>query len=144
MNKTTSSSSSTTFSAPPAPTVWPSVGFTDVDAGVRLLETFGFVITVLYRSDNDTVEHAEARWPDGGGVMFGSRGKAGEWGALGPQGLYIVAADPATVNDAWTRVHAVPGVEVLQPLHDTDYGSHQFEVRDGDGNLWTIGTYRGQ
>jgi uncharacterized glyoxalase superfamily protein PhnB len=35
------------------------------------------------------------------------------------------------------------GVEVLQELHDTDYGSHEFGVRDADGNLWTVGTYRG-
>lgn len=33
---------------------------------------------------------------------------------------------------------------MLRPVHDTDYGSHQFEVRDRDGNLFTIGTYRGE
>lgn len=129
---------------PPTPTVWPSVGFTDVDAGTRLLvEGFGFVITACYRDDDGTVAHAEARWPDGGGVMFGSRGKPGDWGALGPQGVYVVAAEPATVDAAWDRVRGLPGVEVLQELHDTDYGSHEFGVRDADGNLWTVGTYRG-
>jgi uncharacterized glyoxalase superfamily protein PhnB len=138
---------STSLSGPPAPTVWPSVGFADVDAGVRLLtDCLGFVVTATYRGDDGTVEHAEARWPDGGGVMFGSRGKAGAWGALGPQGVYVVAADPATVDRAWARVTALAadlGVEVLRELHDTDYGSHQFDVRDRDGNLWTVGTYRG-
>src|SRR5690606_9151339 len=68
---------------PPMPTVWPTVSFTDVDAGVRLLtEGLGFVVTALYRNDDGVVVHAEARWPDGGGVMFGSRGKPGAWGAL--------------------------------------------------------------
>ncbi len=130
--------------APPAPTVWPSVGFTDVDAGVRFLtEGLGFVVTAMYRDDDGPVEHAEARWPDGGGVMFGSRGKPGPWGALGPQGVYVVAADTATVDAAWNRVKAMDVVEVLQELHDTDYGSHQFDIRDSDGNLWTVGTYRG-
>ncbi|MFD2094312.1 VOC family protein [Blastococcus deserti] len=132
------------MAGPPPPTVWPSVGFTDVDAGVRLLtEGFGFVVTAMYRDDAGAVVHGEARWPDGGGVMFGSRGKAGAWGALGPQGIYVVAAEPGAVDDAWKRVTAIEGVEVLQPLHDTDYGSHQFDVRDVDGNLWTLGTYRG-
>jgi uncharacterized glyoxalase superfamily protein PhnB len=131
-------------SGPPAPSVWPSVGFHDVDAGVRLLtEGFGFLVTALYRDDAGTVEHAEARWPDGGGVMFGSRGKPGHWGALGPQGVYVVAAEAATVDAAWKRVTAMAGVEVLEELHDTDYGSHQFGVRDADGNLWSVGTYRG-
>jgi uncharacterized glyoxalase superfamily protein PhnB len=134
----------TKLQSPPAPTVWPTVGFTDVDAGVRFLtEGLGFVVTALYRSDDGSVEHAEARWPDGGGVMFGSRDNEGVWGALGPQGMYVVAADAATVDAAWQRVRARGDVEVLRQLHDTDYGSHQFDIRDADGNLWTIGTYRG-
>jgi uncharacterized glyoxalase superfamily protein PhnB len=129
---------------PPSPTVWPSVGFSDVDAGVRFLtEGLGFVITALYRDDAGIVEHAEARWPDGGGVMFGSRGKSGDWGALGPQGVYVVAASAATVDTACARVRDLPGIDLLRDVHDTDYGSHQFDVRDADGNLWAVGTYRG-
>jgi hypothetical protein len=34
-------------------------------------------------------------------------------------------------------------VEVLEPLTDADYGSHQFTSRGGDGDPWTMGTYRG-
>ena len=128
----------------PPPTVWPSVGFTDVDAGVRfLVDGLGFTVTARYDADDGTTAHAEARWPDGGGVMFGSREKAGDWGALGAQGVYVVAAEAATVDAAWERVREMEGVEVRQALHDTDYGSHQFDVRDRDGNLWTMGTYRG-
>ncbi|MEX5271411.1 VOC family protein [Kocuria sabuli] len=128
----------------PAPTVWPSIGFTDVDAGVDFLtRTLGFTVTAQYQDEDGTVEHAEARWPDGGGVMFGSRGKTGAWGALGPQGVYVVAAESTTVDRAWSRVQENGWAEVLEPLTDTDYGSHQFTVRDGDGNLWTMGTYRG-
>jgi len=132
------------FASPPAPSVWPSVGFTDVDAGVALLtEGLGFTITMIVRDGSGAVMHAEARWPDGGGVMFGSRGKDGAWGELGAQGVYIVAADPATVDAAYPRVQALPGVTVTEPLHDTDYGSHSFGIRDPDGNLWTMGTYPG-
>jgi uncharacterized glyoxalase superfamily protein PhnB len=135
----------TELQSPPAPTVWPSIGFVDVDRGIGFLtEGLGFVVTAVYRSDDGTVEHAEARWPDGGGVMFGSRGKDGDWGGLGPQGVYVVAAESATVDAAFARVRAMRDVEVLRDVHDTDYGSHQFDVRDADGNLWTVGTYRGQ
>lgn len=106
--------------------------------GVQLLtDGLGFVVTALYRGEDGTVEHAEARWPDGGGIMFGSRGKPGEWGGLGPQGVYVVAADARTVDAAWDRVRTFDGVEVIRALHDTDYGSHQFDIRDVDGNLWT-------
>jgi uncharacterized glyoxalase superfamily protein PhnB len=145
---TTSTSSdrtdSTAAGSRPAPTVWPSVGFRDVDAGITFLtDGLGFVVTACYRGADGAVEHAEARWPDGGGVMFGSRGKPGDWGALGPAGVYVVAADTATVDAAFDRVRGLAGVEVLRELHDTDYGSHEFGVRDADGNLWTLGTYRG-
>ncbi|MEE6282296.1 VOC family protein [Georgenia sp. MJ170] len=127
------------------PTVWPSIGFTDVDAGIRFLtDVLGFVVTALHRDDDGTVVHAEARWPDGGGVMFGSRDKPGDWGALGPQGVYVVAAEAATVDAVWQRVQAAADVEVLQPLHGTEYDPRTFSVRDRDGNLWSIGTYRGE
>jgi len=136
--------SSPSNSTDPAPSVWPSVSFTDIDAGVRFLtEGLGFRLTALHRGDDGLVHHAEARWPSGGGVMFGSRGKPGDWGALGPQGAYVVAPDPATVDAAYERTRALPGVEVTVALHDTDYGSHEFGVRDADGNLWSVGTYRG-
>jgi uncharacterized glyoxalase superfamily protein PhnB len=36
------------------------------------------------------------------------------------------------------------GAEVVQPLHDTDYGSRDFAVRDPEGNLWSFGTYPGE
>ncbi len=129
----------------PTPSVWPSVGFTDVDAGVHFLtEVLGFVVTALHRDDDGNVAHAEARWPDGGGVMFGSRGKPGDWGALGPQGVYVVAAEAATVQAVWERVQAAADVEVLLPLHETPYDPQTFSVRDRDGNLWSMGTYRGE
>jgi hypothetical protein len=96
----------------PAATVWPCVGFPDVDAGIRFLtEGLGFVVSVVHRDDDGIVEHAEARWPDGGGIMFGSRGKPGAWGALGPQGVYVVAAAASTVDAAWQRVSGMPGIE---------------------------------
>lgn len=75
--------------------------------------------------------------------MFATRGKSGDWGNLGPQGVYIAAKRPETVDSAWMRIQAFDEVEVLNPLHDTDYESHQFEIRDRDDNLWSIGTYRG-
>ena len=29
-------------------------------------------------------------------------------------------------------------------LHETDYGSRDFAVRDPEGNRWSFGTYRGE
>lgn len=130
---------------PAAPTVWPTVSFADVDAGIGLLtDVLGFVVTALHRDDSGTVVHAEARRPDGGGVMFGQRAKDGEWGALGGQGVYIAAADASGVDEAWAKAQSAQGIEILQELHEADYGNHEFGFRDADGNLWSMGTYRGQ
>ena len=34
------------------------------------------------------------------------------------------------------------GAEIVMDLHDTDYGSREYMVRDPEGNLWSFGTYR--
>lgn len=143
---TTSNTDPTLAPLPPlVPTVWPSLGFTDIDAAVHLLaDVIGFRVTALYRSEDGIVQHAEARWPDGGGIMFGSRGKPNAWGRLGPQGVYIAAAEAATVDEVYERVTKEAGLDVIQELADTDYGSHEFGFRDQDGNLWSIGTYLGE
>lgn len=129
----------------PTPSVWPSVGFVDVDAGIRLLtEVLGFVVTAQHHDDAGILVHAEARRSEGGGVMFGSRDRTGDWAALGPQGVYVATPDPATVDAIGARVQDAEGIEVIGPLEDTDFGSHTFSIRDHDGNLWSIGTYLGE
>jgi uncharacterized glyoxalase superfamily protein PhnB len=132
----------------PSPTVWPTVHFADADAGMRMLtDLLGFVVTALHRDESGEVVHAEARWPDGGGVMFGTDRKTGPWGELGPQGVYVAAAQAATVDAIWDRVQAAVDqdrVTVVDPLAEADYGSHQLTVRDADGNLWCVGTYLGE
>lgn len=144
-NDTTTSDTTTTGLPAHAPTVWPSVGFTDVDAGIAFLtDVLGFVVTALHRDDDGTVVHAEARRPAGGGVMFGSRGKPGEWGALGASGVYVVAEDVAAVEAIWERARAADGVTVTTPLTARDYDPATFSVSDRDGNLWSVGTYRGE
>jgi uncharacterized glyoxalase superfamily protein PhnB len=32
--------------------------------------------------------------------------------------------------------------DVLRDIHETDYGSRDFAVRDPEGNVWSFGTYR--
>jgi uncharacterized glyoxalase superfamily protein PhnB len=57
----------------------------------------------------------------------------------GCTGCYVVTDDP----DALFERAVAAGAEVLRPLHDTDYGSRDFAVRDPEGNQWSFGTYRG-
>jgi uncharacterized glyoxalase superfamily protein PhnB len=67
--------------------------------------------------------------------------------ALYPNLLY---ADPDAALDWLERVlgferreeHRDEGADVAPELTDTDYGSRDFTVRDPEGNLWALGTYR--
>ena len=93
--------------------------------------------------DNGVVHHAELRWPLGGGVMLGDdRQPADDLHdqlPTGPVSIYVVCDEP---DDLFERA-AARGAEVLQGLKDEDYGSRGFTVRDPEGNVWSLGTYRG-
>jgi uncharacterized glyoxalase superfamily protein PhnB len=127
----------------PAPQVWPTLRAADARAMIRfLVDVLGFEETVTY-SDGSTVHHAELAWPLGGGIMLGSAGQAPDDGwplRPGSFGAYVVVEDP---DRLYQRVQAA-GAQVTQELHDTDYGSRDFAIRDPEGNRWSFGTYRGQ
>jgi uncharacterized glyoxalase superfamily protein PhnB len=137
----------TTPDAPP-PTVWPTLRARDARGLIRfLVDAFGFEEVVTYGDQpdgsGDVVVHAQLAWPLGGGIMLGSaRGGEDDHWALTPgsAGCYVVTDDPDALHD---RAVAA-GAEVFQGLHDTDYGSRDFAVRDPEGNRWSFGTYRGE
>jgi uncharacterized glyoxalase superfamily protein PhnB len=102
----------------------------------------GFEETVVY-ADGDVVHHAQLSWPLGGGVMLGSsRDDDGDSWPLKPGsfGAYVVVDDPDALFE---RVRA-GGAEIVDQLHETDYGSRDFAIRDPEGNRWSFGTYRGE
>jgi uncharacterized glyoxalase superfamily protein PhnB len=137
----------TTPDAPP-PAVWPTLRARDARGLIRfLVDAFGFEEVVAWGDQpdgsGDVVVHAQLAWPAGGGIMLGSaRGGDDDPWALTPgsAGCYVVTDDPDALHD---RAVAA-GAEVFQPLHDTDYGSRDFAVRDPEGNRWSFGTYRGE
>lgn len=126
--------------------VWPILTYRDAHAAIAFLhEAFGFTSTATYTSATDpaVVEHAELRWPGGGGVMLGTAGKDGSaFGTrkAGNDAVYVVCHDPAALFGQATAA----GAEVVRDLADEDYGSRGFTVRDLEGNLWSFGTYAGE
>ncbi len=128
----------------PAPQVWPALRARDALGLIKfLVAAFGFEETVVY-ADGAQVHHAQLSWPPGGGIMLGSaRPDAAEdlWPVQpGSFGCYVVTDDPDQLFARATEA----GAEVLQGLHETDYGSRDFAVRDPEGNRWSFGTYRGE
>ena len=126
--------------------VWPVLSYTNARAAIAFLtEAFGFEERAVHtrEDDPDVIEHAELRWPRGGGVMFGTAGKDdGPFGRRRPgnDSVYVVCDDP----DALFARATAAGAEVVRELRDEDYGSRGFTVRDPEGNLWSFGTYRGE
>ena len=125
-----------------SPGVWPTLRSPDP---ARLLEflvrVLGFVEVARMGADGQ-IDHAEALWPEGGGVMLGrTRDDVDSvWNLTpGTAGVYVVTADPGAVHDR--AVDA--GAHILQPLQPTDYGSVECAVVDPDGNRWSFGTYPG-
>ena len=128
-----------------ATAVWPILRYRDARAAMAFLtEAFGFEVTAVHPPDpaDGPVMHAEARWPLGGGVMFGGLG-AGDpifSEGLGIQLVYVVTDDP----DGLYRRAVAAGAEIAREMRDEDYGSRGFTARDPEGNLWSFGTYAGE
>lgn len=127
------------------PGVWPTLSYRDAEAAVGyLVDVVGFTVSVVHRSPDRPVAHAELRWPDGGGIMFGSDQGEQRWsggaGAPGTSTAYLSTDDVAGVAARVTEA----GWRVLRPLAETDYGSTEFAFLDPEGNAWSVGSYRGE
>lgn len=134
------------MTATPAPkTVWPTMVYADAPAAIRfLVEAFGFEESLVVPGEAvGVVEHAQLRWPEGGGVMLGSADREGNVFSQRPTGtgsVYVVTDEP---DRLFSRAMAADA-ELVRELRDEDYGSRGFSVRDPEGNIWSFGTYRGE
>jgi uncharacterized glyoxalase superfamily protein PhnB len=121
--------------------IWPSIRYSDAHAAIRfLVDAFGFERVAVYET-GDRVDHAELRWPAGGGVMLGSASREDSSIADLPAGtgsVYVVTDDVAGL---FTRARAA-GATVVREPRDESYGTG-FTVRDPEGVFWSFGTYGG-
>ena len=130
----------------PVTHVWPKLVYDDARTAIRFLtDAFGFVesLVVASESDDAVVEHAQLRWPEGGGVMLGSANRPGNPFSQRPTGaasVYVVTSDP---DAAYDRAIG-QGATVFTPLVDHDYGGRGFSVTDIEGNIWSFGSYAGE
>jgi len=129
----------------PAPTVWPTLSYTDARAAIAfLVDAFGFVEHAVYADEADpsVVVHAELTWPPGGGVMLGSARGDSAARRPGTGSAYVVALSDDEVDAIHERALAHGGTSV-RPPNSPDYGGRECGVADPEGNQWSFGTYRG-
>lgn len=124
--------------------LYPTFRYRDAHAAIDWLEqAFGFERKEVHEGGDGTVVHAELSFR-GQLIMLGEAhdASAGGYAAIAPPpgsgSTYVAVDDPDALHD---RVVAAGGGEVVSPLHDTDYGSRDFTVRDPGGNIWSFGTY---
>jgi uncharacterized glyoxalase superfamily protein PhnB len=126
------------------PAVWPCLIYRDAEAArVFLTDVFGFTETLTVRGEDDPnrIVHAEVKWPEGGGVMFGSGGNHPEYPepVPGTQWVNVWTADPKAIHDRSVSA----GAKIVAELHETDYASSNVGIADPEGNVWTFTTYQG-
>lgn len=123
--------------------VWPTLRYADAQAAIGfLVDAFGFETVAVYTgADPTVVDHAELRWPGGGGVMLGSVRPDSSLDQVGPGSgsIYIVTDDPDGLYDRARRA----GATISREIRDEDYGSRGFTARDPEGVHWSFGTYAG-
>lgn len=117
--------------------VHPTLRYHDPDAAIAFLrDALGFTVAASHRDDSGAVAHAELV-QGGGAVLIGPR-REGDRFDTGRAVVYVVVDDPDAHHD---RAVAA-GAEVVMELTDQDYGSREYAAVDGEGNVWSVGTYR--
>lgn len=126
------------------PDVIPFIRYEDALAAIDWLErAFGFQRHAVHE-EGGRVVHAELTF-GGGMFMIGSTQEGPNMARTPRQlggettgGMYVVVDD---ADAAFERAKAA-GAEVLREPTDQDYGSRDFSVRDPEGFVWSLGTYR--
>ena len=128
-------------------TITASIVYDDAPRGIEwLTHVMGLEIASLYKMPDGQVAFAELVWRTG--VVFVSSRPPAEnpWSKVGVASMALVAPDADTVKTHYDRALAA-GAEVVRELHVARTpafpdGSTQFDLRDPEGNLWTMGTFQ--
>jgi uncharacterized glyoxalase superfamily protein PhnB len=122
-------------------TLYPNLLYADAEAAIEWLErTLGFERREDHRDEDGNVAHAELALGSAT-VMLGSAGVGREPFRSLPAGGSLVYCAVDDVDGLYQGARDA-GAEVALELSDTDYGSRDFTLRDPEGNLWAVGTYR--
>lgn len=123
----------------------PVILYRDAPAAITwLCQIFGFREQLRVSAGNGQIEHAQLL--HGSGMLmlgslkdsgFGQHMREPQQVGGNTQSLYLQVADADAV---YARVQQA-GFEVLIPIKDEEYGGRGFTCKDGEGHLWSVGSY---
>jgi uncharacterized glyoxalase superfamily protein PhnB len=127
-----------------AATVVATLRYRDAPAAIRFLrDGLGFELGHMSEDDQGRIVHAEL-WHGDDVLMLGSDRDDTPWDQQpGTGGTYVVLEGDADVDSAFAAATAAGATAVSEP-RSPEYGGRECIVRDPEGNLWSLGTYRPQ
>ncbi len=108
-----------------------------------LTESLGFELGHMTEDEQGRIVHAEL-WRGDDVLMIADDREDTPWNqAPGTGGIYVVLETEDAVDAAFAAAMAGGGVSVTEPASPS-YGGRECVIRDPEGNLWSLGTYRPQ
>jgi uncharacterized glyoxalase superfamily protein PhnB len=129
-----------------APPLIPAIAYEDAPAAIRWLEdVLGFRVIRKFEMPDRTIAHAELAWRDAMVFVHTRPSRENPWSVVGPASIALAVDSAAIVDRHYARAVAA-GADIVRPAYDSKTpafpdGCRQFDVRDPEGNLWTIGNY---
>jgi uncharacterized glyoxalase superfamily protein PhnB len=122
--------------------IFPVLRYRDARAAIAFLQdALGFDVASVHPGEGADVAHAELAF-GGEHLMLGTEPAPDAPDRLqGPLGPYLVLDAPDAVDAHHARALAA-GAEIVFAPRDLPYGSREYAVRDPEGLVWSVGTYR--
>ena len=130
-----------------APPLVPAVAYDDAPAAIRwLTDVLGLRVIRKFEMPDGTIAHAELAWRSAMVFVNSRPPLENPWSAVGPASIALSVDTYDVVDRHFARAVAA-GADIVRAAYDSKTpafpeGSRQFDVRDPEGNLWTVGTYR--
>jgi len=122
--------------------IFPILRYNDARAAIKWLSAaFGFRELFSVPQTGEFVRHAQLAL----GTNIIMLGSCRDDGITSPRSLgaatQALSVYLPNVDEHYERARAA-GADIVHAPYDTDFGSHEYIVRDLEGHLWAFGNYR--
>jgi uncharacterized glyoxalase superfamily protein PhnB len=129
------------------PTLTPSIAYDNPRRAIEWLTgVLGLRLKSLYEMPDGQIAFAELVWRTGMVFVSGRAPSENPWSKVGIASIALVGENADVVRQAYEHACS-KGADVVRPIHVARTpafpdGSTQFDLRDPEGNLWTLGTFQ--